>query len=189
MRWPPVLVIGYLLLGLELGLRDGLKLGPTGMTGGSPSVVLPFVVFVALHAPTGAALWTALLMGLSVDLTTQRGSEAVVIAGPNALGFLLAAYFVLTIRGIMIRRNPWVLVLLSVLSSLLAGVVVVAIFAFRRVYHEGVDFAASEQLVQRFFASLLTAGTALIVAALLFPVSGVFGFVDPHLRRSIGRTR
>jgi rod shape-determining protein MreD len=187
MRWPPVVVIGYLLLGLELGLRDGLTLGASG--GAAPSFVLPFVVFVALHAPHSPALWTALLMGLSVDLTTVRGTNSLVIVGPNALGYLLAAYFVLTIRGIMIRRNPWVLVLLSVLSSLLAGVVVVAIFTFRRIYHEGMDFGSSEQLVQRFFASLLTAGTALVVAALLFPVAGVFGFADPHLRRSIGRTR
>lgn len=186
MRWPPVLVIGYLLLGLELGLRDGLSTFPGGA---APSVVLPFVVFVALHAPTLPALWTAILMGLSVDLTTLRGNEALVVPGPNALGFLLAAYFVLTVRGIMIRRNPWVLVLLSVISAMLAGVVVVAIFSFRRVFHEGIDFGSGEQLVQRFFAALLTAGTALIVAALLFPVSGVFGFADPHLRRSIGRTR
>lgn len=188
MRWLAVLIIGYLLLGVELGLRDGLRMG-TGGVGAAPSIVLPFVVFVALHAPTLPALWTAILMGLSIDLTTQRGGEALVIFGPNALGYLLAAYFVLIIRGIMIRRNPWVLVVLSVLASLLSSIVVVAVFTFRRFFHEAIDFAPTDQLVQRFFASLLTAGTALIVAALLFPVVSVFGFIDPHLRRPIGRQR
>lgn len=186
MNWPATLILGYLFMGAELGLRDGLGLSPGGA---SPSLVVPFVVFIALHAPTTPALWTAILMGLCVDLTTQRGPEGLVIVGPNALGFLLGAYFVLTIRGFMIRRNPWVLVLLSILTSMLAGIVVVAIFSFRKIYHEPIDFGSGHQLIERFFASLMTGGAALIVAALLFPVVGVFGFVDPHLRRPIGRAR
>lgn len=186
MKWPPALIIGYLLLGAELGLRDGLGLSPGGA---APSLVIPFVVFIALHAPPTPALWTAILLGLSVDLTTIRGPEALVIVGPNALGYLLGAYFVLTVRGIMLRRNPWVLVVLSILSALISGILVVAIFSFRKVYHEPIDFGSSRQLVERFFAALMTGAAALVVAALLFPIVSVFGFADPHLRRPLGRAR
>lgn len=186
MRWPVVLVLGYLFLAAEIGLREGLSIGPRQS---APSLVVPLLVFVALHAPGVATMWTALLLGICVDLSTQRGPDALVIVGPHALGFLLGAYFVLTVRGVMIKRNPWTLVVLSVLAALLSHTVVIAIFTFRKVYGESVDFVAWQQLVDRFVRSLLTGLGALLSAALLFPIIGVFGFVDPHLRRPLSRSR
>ena len=95
MKWPLPLLLGYLLLALEAPVREALRLGPTAA---SPSLVFPLVVFIALLASNGAAMWTALLIGLAVDLTTLRGPGAIVIAGPHALGYAAAAYTILTLR-------------------------------------------------------------------------------------------
>ncbi len=186
MRWPVVVVFGYLFLAVEIGLREGLGIGPRNT---SPSLVIPLIVFVALHAPALATLWTAALLGVVVDLSTLRGPGAVVVVGPHALGYLLAAYFVLTIRGVMIKRSPWTLVVLSIVAALLAHIVVVALFVFRKIYGEAIDFVAWRELVDRFIRSLLTGAAALVLSAVLFPVTGLFGFTDPHLRRPMSRSR
>jgi cell shape-determining protein MreD len=183
MRWLVVLVFGWLTLGLELGLREGLRLGATTA---APSFVLPFVVFIAMFAPSGSAFRVALALGTLVDLTTLRGSDALVVIGPHALGFALAASFVSNIRGLVIARNPLTLIVLSVVASLLAHIVVTAIFTFRLLYLEPVPFVVMEQLRDRFLTSLLTGLSAAGMALVLYPLFGLFGFVDPNVRRGFG---
>lgn len=184
MRWPVVVMVGYVLVGLQMGLvNEFLRLGHTNAV---PSLIVPFVVFVALFAPPLPALWTALLLGLTIDLASPRGT-GVIIAGPHALGFTLAAYLVITVRPIMMRRNPLTLMVLSIIASALAQLVVVAIFSFRGIYPDPFAWFPMRELIERLLSSLYTGATGLLLAFVLFPTMPMFGFNDAHLRRPLGR--
>ena len=175
MRWPVVVLVGYVLVGLQMGLGEFTRLGYTTAV---PSLIIPFVVFVALLAPTLGAMWTALLLGVTIDLASPRGPSGVIIAGPHALGFLLATYLVITVRPIMMRRNPLTLMVLSIFASALAQLVVVAIFSFRSVYPDPFAWYPVRELIERMLGSLYTGATGLLLAFVLFPMMPVFGFHD-----------
>jgi hypothetical protein len=95
-----VAVLGWLCLGLEYGLTGRLDL-PIGTVPATASIVVPLVVFIGLCAPTQQTLWSALALGLGLDLITARPTQdgAITVLGPHALGMLLAAQFVLASRG------------------------------------------------------------------------------------------
>lgn len=184
-------IVGYICIVLDLVLREALKIGPAGSAGAAPSFVLPFVVFVALYSPQLTALWTALIMGLIIDLLTPRGAEAIVVAGPHALGFAAAAYFVLTVRSMLVRRNPLVLVVLSVVGMAIAQLVVVSLLSFRAFYPDPVTWRPLRELTDRMVASFYTAGSALVLSVVLWPLIPLMGFADPQARRGVvgGQTR
>lgn len=175
------LVIGYLLLGLELGIREGLRLWPTNI---SPSFVLPFIVLVALFAPTTPALWTGLLLGLAVDLSTQRGPELTVVIGPHALGYMVAAYFVNVARALVFRRNRVTLVVLSIFAACVANIVALALLALRKIiYADPIALSTGDELLQRFASSVFTGLTAILIAFAIFPLLPALGLHDPASRR------
>jgi hypothetical protein len=192
MRWPLPFLLGYLLLALESPVREALRLGPTSS---SPSLVFPLVVFVALLASAPAALWTALLIGLAVDLSTLRAAalgDPIVIVGPHALGYLLAAYTILTIRPIVMRKNPVTLVVLSIVGEILASIVVVAILGLRQIifrgsWADGLGLSLTSDLWHRIIGSCYTAAAAILLAALFFPLFSWFGFQDQSARRPFAR--
>lgn len=188
MRWPVVAVVGYLLIGLELTVRRALAIGPPDAATIAPSFIIPFLVFVAMSAPVVPTLWVALLMGLAVDLRSPRDGGTLLVVGPYALGYMAGAYLVVTMRGIMFRRNPLSVMFLSLLSSLLAELIVVAFFSIRGMYSIDTDFSAGRELLHRLLSSLYTAlTTAWVMALVLLPMTSLFGFQDPHARRFAGR--
>jgi cell shape-determining protein MreD len=187
MKWPLPLFLAYVLLALESPVREALRLGPA-----SPSLVFPLIVFIALLGSSVAAMWTALLIGLVVDLTTLRGAGAIVIAGPHALGYVAAAYMIITLRPIVMRKNPITLVALSIVGEALAALVVVSVFALRRMlFHgswaDGLPGALTTDLVQRLLGAAYTGVAAIALAAILFPLIPWFGFQDPSVRRPFSR--
>lgn len=189
MKWPVPLLLAYLLLALEAPLREAVRIGAPGA---SPSLVFPLIVFIALLAPAGAALWAALLIGLAIDLTTLRGASAVVVAGPHALAYLAAAYLVITVRPMVMRRNPLVLAVLSMAGLLLASVIVVFVFALRRTLFFGTwadDMAGSltADLWHRMLGALLTGISALVLSAVFFLLQKHFGFQDAAIRRPFSK--
>lgn len=176
MNWLAFAIATWVLFGLELGLRDLLQLGPQPI---APSFVFPLVVFVALMAPHRTTLWAALILGLLTDLTrvvTTDGGNVTVV-GPYALGYLLGAQFVLTVRGLVIRHNPLTMVPLAILAGAIAQVVVTALHTMRAIY-DPVQWAAVQELLWRLLAALYTGGTAFALSLVLFPLAGVFGFVQ-----------
>jgi len=188
MRWPVVAVVGYLLIGLELTVRRALAIGPPDAATIAPSFVIPFLVFIAMSGPVVPTLWVALLMGLAVDLRSPRDGGTLLVVGPYAIGYMAGAYLVVTMRGLMFRRNPLSVMFLSLLASLLAELIVVAFFSIRGMYSPLGDFSAGRELVHRFLASAYTAlTTAWVLALLLLPMTGVFGFQEQHARRFAGR--
>jgi hypothetical protein len=182
MRWTLVLLCAAVLLGIEQAVKGSLAVGQTVI---APSFVLPLVVFVALFAPPLTALWTALLIGVVVDLGTVWGDgvNPLVVVGPTALGNVVGAYFVLTVRALLFRRNPITLMAMSVGAAALAGLVFVAIHSIRLMYTDAYTFHGLSQLGQRLLAAVYTGGVALVLAFALFPMMPLFGFHDPRERR------
>lgn len=189
MKWPVPLLVAYLLLALEGVVRDYVRIGAV-----SPSLIFPFVVFVALLASSNAAMWTALLVGAAVDITTLRATTGVpiVIVGPHALGYAAAAYMILTLRPMVMRRNVVTMVALSVIGSWLAAVVIVSVLAIRRtLFHgswaDGLPGSLLPDLWQRLLDGCYTGAAALVLAAILLPLAPWFGFQDPSIRRPFSR--
>ncbi len=173
----------WVLFGLELGLKDTLRIGPHAV---APSFVLPLAVFIATYAPPITARWACLLLGLLMDLTSQidlQGGEAVTAIGPYALGYLMACQFVLAVRSMMIRKNPLTLVVLTILAGLIMQILVVALLSAREVY-DPIIWPAGSQLVTRFLSSLYTGVTAFICSLILIPMLGLFAFHQPYGRRT-----
>lgn len=178
MRWAVVAVFAYFLLGIELVLPGLLRLGPTIV---APSFVVPFVVFVAMFAPPTRAYWLALVMGLCVDLLTPWEGRTVV-PGPHALGLLIAAFLIVTIRS-SLNRNTLSLIVFSIIAAALSHLVLVGLMTVRARYTVPTVWDGSEQLVQRLLASLYTGGSAAVLGLALFPCQGLFRFSEPYARR------
>lgn len=175
MSWVAFGVLAWIVLGLELGLRELLQLGAAGI---APSFVLPLMVFVALWAPTWTSVGAAMLLGLLLDLVSPvalEGGGGAVVVGPHVLGMLLGAALVLNLRQVVIRRNPLTQLVLTILAGGAVGVVVVFLHAVRAL-HDPIDFAPAGQL----FSKLGTAGysglSALALSLVLFPLAPLFQF-------------
>ncbi|MCA9288464.1 MAG: hypothetical protein KDA05_07760 [Phycisphaerales bacterium] len=169
-------LILWVALGLELGLRPALALGPTGI---APSIVIPLVVFVAMHAPGMAAAWAAVAAGLLLDLTFPIGLEGggeVRVPGPMAIGLLLAAAATTSIRGMLIKHNPLTVAAVSVVAALIAWLTAWALLGVRGLYGDPISFSAGPEFGRRILSSLYTGVVGGIEALVLFPIAGVFGF-------------
>ncbi len=173
----------WVCFGLEAALPPVLDAGSGGV---HPSFVIPLLVFVALHAETRAAVWTALALGLITDLlnpVTLIDGGAAVIPGPHALGCLLCAQLVIASRGVVIRHNPLTLVVLSVPGSLVASIVVVSVMGVRTLFDDTVHWSGTNGLVTGFWSALYTSLSALVMSFPLFAAAPVFGFQHPHTQR------
>lgn len=173
-------IAAWICFGLEIGLRDYLSLHSA-----APSFIVILLVYVAMHAPQRAVLWSALVLGAIVDLTgsitvTPRGTA--VLLGPNALGFLLGAQIVLSLRGMIVSRNPLSLGVLSLLVGAVTQIVFVAFFTVHKVYHDPIVWDASDRLLQGLLAAVYTGLVAVLLSLLLIPITPLFGFAHTHRR-------
>lgn len=184
MNWIVFLVVSWVAFGLEVGFRDALRLAPGDV---APSFVVPLLVYIALSAPPKQALWGALLIGALLDLTwlipRDDLAEATVL-GPNALGAVIATQLVLSVRGMVIRRNPLTLVVLSVAAGAVMAVVVVAFMTLRELYGDPIRFSPTGELWTRLLSAAYTGVTAIAWAVVLRLMEPVFGFHhDRGMRR------
>jgi len=178
-------ILAYVLIGLELALRPALGLGDTGV---APSLVLPLVVFVAMSAQAPQALWMGLLTGMAVDLLTKFPRAAadpitVTLIGPNAIGFLAAAYVTLTLRGLMIRRNPLSLVALTLAGGALAALIAVALITLRAQFDSAMLWSPTRELLSRLGWAAYSSAVAFVLFYVLRALSGVLGLADTSSRR------
>jgi len=187
MNWLLFTLVSWVLFGLELGLRDALKIGPTGI---APSFVMPLAVLVAASAPRAQAWWACLTLGLITDLLNvvelKDQGEAVGVIGPYALGYLLGGHFVMTLRGMIFRRNPFAIAFLTLLASVVCQSVVVAAYTLRGFY-DPIVWDATAQLMQRMGSALYTGGGAIIVSLALLLLSGMLGLSAGAPRRFAAR--
>ncbi len=190
MNWLVFGLVAWVALGLELGLRPAMAIGDTPV---APSFVLPLVVFVALHASAKHARWAALLMGLLLDLTWAipvRDAPPVVLAGPYALGMLLAAQLVLTLRGVVISKNPLTLVVVTLFAGIVLQIVVVALVTLRAIplpwLGDVTAWRPAAELIRRLGAAAYTAGVALPLSFVLYALQPAFSFHTTGAQRRFG---
>lgn len=186
-----VMVLGWLVLGLELGLRSSLRLDVAGLSG-SPSFVVPLAVVIGLCASPAATLWSCLALGLGVDLLTPipTATGSVVVIGPHALGYLVAGQFVLVVRGLVIRKNPFTVVALSIVAAALMEITVTAALTLRHslpFFHDPTEWRAAAQLASRLFSAVLTGASGLVMGLLLLPLAPGLGLQQSHSRQWVRR--
>lgn len=178
MNWLVFILIAWVCFGLEMALLPVFDAGSEGV---HPSMVVPLLVFVAMNAPRKPTLWSAILLGVVMDLLSPipgvNGGTFTVI-GPHALGYLLGVHFVMTVRGMLIRRNPLTMVVMSIIVMLIAQIVVVAIFAARGLGDHSLVWSASDGLGRGLFSSLYTGVSALLLSFVFFALGPFFGFAS-----------
>lgn len=186
MNWLVFAVLAWLFLGLELGLKDALQIGPLGI---APSFVLVLLTVVAMSARPIHALWGAFLLGVLLDLTNAVPSKdagpVLTIIGPGALGCPLAAHLIISLRALMIRRNPLTVGFLSAVSGLVTSVVFVAVFSLRSRL-DPIPWNATEALVVHASSALYTGLVGIPVALVLLPAAPLLG-MPTHPQRRTGR--
>ncbi|MBX3378125.1 MAG: hypothetical protein KF678_14110 [Phycisphaeraceae bacterium] len=180
-------LLGWLALGLETSLKGFLSIR-AGSVEGAPSFVIPVAAMIAICAAPGAALWAAFLLGLACDLTapvTTTTGATIYHIGPGAIGMTLGAQFVILVRGMVIRRSAVTLVVMSVGMGVLLAIVSVAIITFRQmILRDPIEWSATSELGQRLLGAVLSGGSALVLAAVLLPLSPLLGLPasQAHLR-------
>ncbi|MGD9791014.1 MAG: hypothetical protein AB7Q00_08210 [Phycisphaerales bacterium] len=180
MKFLPFLVLAWLFLGAQGGLAEAFSIS-VGRMAVVPGLVFALVAWIGVWATVPAALWSAILLGLACDLLWGYpkvggvGGTAYIV-GPNALGFFLAMQLILSLRGVMNRKNPMAYGVLAILGSVTAQAIVIAVLSVHRIYGDAIDWQASHEVGARLAGSLSTGVVALVVSYLLLPLHGVMGF-------------
>lgn len=178
-----IVLLGWLALGLELGLKPGLALHVAGGQV-APSFVFVVVAMVAMFATPGQARWCAVLLGLAMDATNllplraataDVGGATGAVLGPHALGFLLGVQLVLLLRGSTNRKNPMTLGFLAGAGFLAAQCVLVAVFTFRSLVLEPLAWSVGAELLLRGLAALATALLGWLLGVGLLPLAPAIG--------------
>lgn len=175
MSWGVFIIIAWVALGCEWGLRDALALGSTPI---APSFVLVLAVFVSMWAPAAQALTACLALGLALDLLAQvpAGEGMRTVVGPHALGLLLTGYTIITSRTLVFRRNLQTAVILTLLGGLIAAIVATLLLALRSAYGDIQPGRAGTRLLHGFASAGASALLAIVLIPLLSLASGALGF-------------
>jgi hypothetical protein len=183
-----VTVLGWLVLGLEAGTRGVLSVA-IGPLSAAPSFAIPLMVFICICASPSQALWSALGLGLATDLLWQypTANEPLTVAGPYALGYFVAAQFILAARGLVIRRNPLTVAAVCVPAAAIVHIVVVATMTARHLWDPAIAWAPTTQLAARMIGSLLTGLSGLVFGVLLMPLAPALGLSAGPARHSARR--
>jgi hypothetical protein len=184
MIWLGFALLAWALFGLELGLRRMLEIGSSGI---APSFIFPLVALIALAGTPSMVHRSALILGILMDLLFPvpliEGRGEVIILGPCALGYLVAAHFMLNSRGLIVRRNP-----LSLGAMALAGYAIARIlalfFLFIRGWIQGdIAISAGSELIAALGSALYTGFLAPLLGLVLLPIGTALGLQNLQQRR------
>lgn len=171
MNWLVFFIGTWLMMGLELGLRDPLALGPTGA---APSFALMYLVFIALSAPRSTAIWAGLAIGVMLDLSRAMpaadGLTVVWTIGPMALGCAAGAYAVTVVRSTLYQRNPIAAPICVAIAVFLAHLIAVSLFTARSWYDPAIDIHSTRELGRAVAIALYSTLAALVLSLLLHRV-------------------
>lgn len=171
MNWLIFSIAAYFGYALDTGLRVLLS-----AKGVSPSFLLILAVYIGMLAPGRTVIWAYLAIGLLTDLQALYTAEVTVI-GPAALGYLLGAYAVLQLRGLVFRESIITLSVLSFAVGIFIHLTMLATLKFRAVVTgEPMLVSAADALVQGFLHLLYTAAVAVPVGAILLRTTPMWGF-------------
>jgi rod shape-determining protein MreD len=184
MRWPVFVILAYLALVLETGLKGMLHIG-----GATPSLLLILLVYVGISAPPLTVLWAGAALGLLHDLSAAVPATGAPlhVVGPGVLGFMLAGYATLQIRALVFRNSSITVAMAVFFAGILAHLLIVALLTFRGlpiVPGQAIEgWRAADQLVSRFLSLLYTTIVALPLGRLLLWTDPWWGFTTLTSRR------
>jgi rod shape-determining protein MreD len=112
MRSFPYIFLGYIALGLQIGLKDALS-----FYGASPNFVLLGVVFMCLSMPRNPALLGSFLLGLTQDCLSQHP------AGLFALSYGLTALVIRGSHQVIYGHHPVAHAALTLIGGIITAVV------------------------------------------------------------------
>jgi len=183
MNWHIFGILAFVMLALERGLHPLLSVGDSV----SPSFLLILLVYVGMFAPPITAAWAAVTLGLLVDVTHALPLMPPVglkpILGPHALGYLVGAYVLIQLRGMIFRGSPITMAIVVFLVGLFVSLTAVVLLTLRGLIVEPIiAFSPGEDLVHRFLQLLYTSVMALPVGYLLSKATPLFAFVHAKSR-------
>jgi rod shape-determining protein MreD len=156
MRWISCFILAYLVLGIQMGMGEFVRL-----RGASPSLVLIAVIFIAVNAPRDAALLGCFVLGAMQDLTTLSP------LGLYALSYSIVGMFVVSTQELLHAQHPVTHFSLAFVGGLLVGAVL---------FLHGWLRGPSVPVAGLFTSALYTAILAPIVLALLNRIKKIFAF-------------
>ncbi len=172
-------IVCWVMFALEWGFRDALELGDVDI---APTFPVMLAVFVALRAPTGVAMVSAVVIGVLYDIVYtvgMTGGGEVVVLGPHALGCMLGVYAVVLSRSLMYRRGVLALVAMTVIAAVLMQVVVTTLLAVRSIYDVIEPGRAVAQLGRGLASALFTGVAAVVMGSILIALRRLFQFQEP----------
>lgn len=144
-----------------------------------PMVLLILLVFIGLQAPAMAVAWSAIILGLLVDILPVHQVKTGLI-GPWALGFLAAGYALVQLRNLLFKDSMFTIGIMTLVAGVFALLVATMLQAFRGVPILGNDaiegFKASDQLYYGFFTLISTAVFAVPMGFALLKMKPLWGF-------------
>jgi len=164
MRLTTYLILVYLVIGLQIGMGDFVRVGASGAR---PDLVLLAVVFIAINAPRDAALLGAFGIGLVKDVTTLAP------LGLYAIAYSLVGLFAVAMQDYVKRAHPVTHVTLGFFCSMVAGAVVLI---------HGWVKGPTAPFAEVFWSAVYTALVAPLVLGALNLVKGAFSFRRRHPR-------
>ena len=150
MRWLPLYILAYVVLGLQIGLAPYAD-----FRGAPPNLVLVCVIFIALNVPKQPALMMCFAIGLVQDMLSGHA------LGLFAFAYAVAGFFILATREVVYRDHPLTHFSMTFVSGLLVACV--------QLLHGWVRLNAEQRLP----ASMLLTGalyTAVLAPFLLIPL-------------------
>jgi rod shape-determining protein MreD len=122
LRWIPFVILGYVMLGLQLGLGAF-----TSFRGVSPNLLLLVVIFISLHARREEALLGSFLLGAIQDLISIQPIG--LFAFSYGLVAMLVCWSVESVR----RTHPLTHLSLTFLGGSIMGMILIVHDYFRPV--------------------------------------------------------
>ena len=164
MRLSAYFILAYLVIGLQVGMGDFVRVGASGAR---PDLVLLAVIFIAIHAPRDAAMLGAFGIGLAKDVTT------IAPLGLYAIAYSLVGMMTVSTQEYVYRAHPVTHASLGFFASLIAGGVVLI---------HGWIKGPPASLGEIFASAVYTAVVAPVVLGLLNLAKGAFSFRRRHQR-------
>jgi len=178
MKWIVAIPVLFAALILDVSFMSAFEVG--GIT---PKLMVVVVAYCAMHADGSLVRWFALLAGFLMDLSepSLSGPRApLYLIGPWTLGMLFGAEAVMSMRGLLVRRNPLAVGAMSFLLSLTSGLFWTAWWALRSWYPDSPppwgEGAALDELSSQFLGAISTGVCGIPVGWLLLRFSAVWGF-------------
>lgn len=173
MNWLTFSILTYLGYALQLVLAPRWP-----MQGHEPMVLMILLVFIGLQAPAMSVAWSAILLGILMDMLQQQHTPGLV--GPWAIGFLAAGYALVQLRNLLFKDSMFTIGIMTLIAGIFAMLVATTLHTLRGIPLLGndpvADFKAANQLYQGFFTLLNTAVFAVPMGYALLKSRELWGF-------------